>query len=156
MYEGRLTPNGPRKTLILRNYAREDHNQFPFDVQRFTIDVLCDHIFFKYREVERKLKERAEDLTVLTRYKINGLCEPEIAELEERLRPGKDSYAGFLGQTERLRDAIRADAKTLASHGIRHEYLGKILETLVDLAQTRFFQILRRYGVDAHFRERSA
>jgi hypothetical protein len=62
---------------------------------------------------------------------IDTLTDAQIFEIEERLRPMRSSYSGFLGPNESLKTVVREDAKTLQRLGITHEQIANKLEYLV-------------------------
>jgi hypothetical protein len=54
------------------------------------------------------------------------------AELVKNLRPRASSRAGFLGETEDLREVIEADNQTLIKAGVTHEQIADKLTTLIE------------------------
>lgn len=65
---------------------------------------------------------------------IEDLLQEQIAVIEERMRPDRFSYAGFLGENQSLREVIEADTKTLERHGITHKQVGGRLDSLMGQA----------------------
>jgi hypothetical protein len=60
----------------------------------------------------------------------------DIAELERRMRPGRWSEGGFLGNDERLEDVLAADARTLAELGLTREEIVEPLALLTTAPNT--------------------
>ena len=51
------------------------------------------------------------------------------------MRPGAFSQRGFLGEDERLKDVLEADARTLEELGLSAEELATPLDRLIDAAE---------------------
>jgi tetratricopeptide (TPR) repeat protein len=56
--------------------------------------------------------------------------------IEQRMRPGGWSRAGFLDATERVRDVIERDARVIDALGLTHAQLAAALDRLLDRAST--------------------
>lgn len=55
----------------------------------------------------------------------------DLAELEQRLRPGQASTLGFLGPNESLTEILEQDAQTLQAHGLTHPEVAAALELIL-------------------------
>lgn len=62
---------------------------------------------------------------------IDTLTNPQIEEIEQRMRSGEFSDAGFLKSDENLKDSIYHDATTLRRIGVTHEQVADTLECLI-------------------------
>ncbi len=69
-----------------------------------------------------------------------GLGELDIAFVEEQMRPGNSSIAGFLGRDESLLDVLRTDAATLRDYGVTHEEVAELLSQIVS-GMTEDYQV---------------
>lgn len=70
---------------------------------------------------------------------VKGLTEISgipVAELEESMRPGGLSTAGFLGQDEGLLEVMAADNTWVLEAGLTHQELARHLNVLVSIAKT--------------------
>lgn len=85
------------------------------------------------REVEYYLPVLADD-------RLHGLAcphcrlDPVPAWIERRMRPGRWSRAGFLGDHERVDDRIERDSRAVEALGLSHAQLAEALGSLLDLA----------------------
>ena len=63
--------------------------------------------------------------------KLTEIAGQPVAELEESMRPGRLSTAGFLGKKERLLDVLAADNRTVVEDlGLTHRQLAQPLRVL--------------------------
>ncbi|MBS3148703.1 hypothetical protein J4219_07500 [Candidatus Woesearchaeota archaeon] len=69
-----------------------------------------------------------------TKLYTDDLTEAQITAIELQLRPQKTSASGFLNQSERLKDVIEADARTLNDLNITHKQVSDRLESLIGQA----------------------
>ncbi len=70
--------------------------------------------------------------------KLPALAGKPIAELEENMRPGIFSSAGFLGKEERLLDVLTADNRCVVDElGLTHQQLARPLLVLGAVAQKK-------------------
>ncbi len=60
--------------------------------------------------------------------------EVPLAEVEARMRPGRMSQKGFLGEHERLTEVLSGDAATLTELGLTPDLLTERLEALLEPA----------------------
>lgn len=80
---------------------------------------------------------------VLVDGRLHGLAcphcglDPVLPWIEQRMRPGHWSRAGFLDETERVQDVIERDARRVEAMGLTHAQLADALGTLLDLASRR-------------------
>lgn len=81
---------------------------------------------------------------VLVDNRLHGLAcphcgvDPVLPWIEQRMRPGQWSRAGFLDETERVQDVIERDARRVEAMRLTHAQLADALATLLDLASQRF------------------
>lgn len=61
-----------------------------------------------------------------------AVSEPDLAEVEARMRPGVMSPIGFLGPDESLKEAITRDAETVDRLGLSYDRLAGALESLLN------------------------
>src|SRR3989344_6642884 len=66
--------------------------------------------------------------------KVEDMNEKQVRELEELLRPGKDSVGGFLGKDENLREVIQADEETLKKHRLAPKQIHDRILSITKLA----------------------
>jgi hypothetical protein len=66
-----------------------------------------------------------------------------IAELEERLRPGAYSQAGFLGPAESFEAVVTQDRQILEKLGISHEQVAAALESVLRLVENQREELLK-------------
>ncbi len=64
--------------------------------------------------------------------------EPDLAEVEARMRPGVMSPIGFLGPDESLKETITRDAETVDRLGLSYDRLAGALESLLNQALEMF------------------
>ena len=80
----------------------------------------------------------------LTAGKLTGIACPRCGRdpipdwIEDRMRPGRWSRAGFLGPTERLHDVIERDARTVLGLGVTHVQIAGALDRLLDGASSAY------------------
>jgi tetratricopeptide (TPR) repeat protein len=80
---------------------------------------------------------------VLIDNRLHGLAcphcgaDPVLPWIEQRMRPGHWSRAGFLDETERVHDVIERDALRVEAMGLTHAQLADSLGTLLELASQR-------------------
>ncbi|MBI2138996.1 hypothetical protein HYU13_05370 [Candidatus Woesearchaeota archaeon] len=65
---------------------------------------------------------------------IEDLTEPQIEEIEKRMRPGSFLSSGFIGPSQTLREVIKADAQVLDQYGITYEQIADRLSFFMKLA----------------------
>ncbi len=92
----------------------------------------------------------------LTADKLTGIACPRCGRdpipdwIEDRMRPGRWSRAGFLGQSERLHDVIERDARAVMALGVTHAQIAAALDRLLDGASSayepRIAKAARRLG----------
>lgn len=88
---------------------------------------------------------------------IDDMSETAIAQLEEKMRPGKSSRAGFLGPDESLREVIEGDLATLNKLGITPKQIADRLETIIGKAlrlrdlKTRTSELSNYFVVEGKF-----
>ena len=69
-----------------------------------------------------------------------------VAALENRMRPGRLSEAGFLGPSERLLERLRTDDEWLRLRGVTHDQIADRLETMIGVASRSWGLALRDPG----------
>jgi hypothetical protein len=73
-----------------------------------------------------------------TRILVQDLPTDAIRRIEERMRPGGASHAGFLAVGESLSQVVQRDENTLARVGVTPEQLVSHLRTILEEARDRF------------------
>jgi hypothetical protein len=67
---------------------------------------------------------------------LHRQSEPNLEEVEARMRPGEFSQRGFLGPHERLGDILAQDAETIRQLGVTCEMIAERLQRLIERALT--------------------
>ena len=78
---------------------------------------------------------------------IENLSSSEIEAIEERMRPGHYSRAGFLNETERLKTVIQRDREALAEMGITPKQIADRLDGI--MAQALRLRSMHMYRPEA-------
>ena len=156
-YEGSVSIDGEKRSLIRRGYKREDFNKFPFDIERTELLAVTRCVKSQYDAEQRQHIERAEDDAVRARYLLTGLNASDIKRLEELLKPGifgGQSRDGFLGKDESLVGVLNKDAELLQGMGVTHQQIGDKLALLTSSALDLYDEEYRKTGADAYYKKR--
>jgi Flp pilus assembly protein TadD len=70
--------------------------------------------------------------------------------IEDRMRPGRWSRAGFLGHTEHVHDVIERDARAVEALGVTHAQIAAALDRLLDRASGEYEPRVARAVVRCH------
>lgn len=108
---------------------------------------------FDARAVALDMRARLEALGLATKFsqEVSSSAQGEVhrwrkrrlvkaGRIEELMRPGALSEAGFLGETERLQDVLKEDAKTLSSLGITAAEVADRLRPIVEEGIRRYWE----------------
>lgn len=80
----------------------------------------------------------------LARDKLTGIACPRCGRdpipdwIENRMRPGRWSRAGFLDDTEHVHEVIERDARTVTALGVTHAQIAAALDRLLDHASSEY------------------
>lgn len=92
----------------------------------------------------------------LTGGKLTGIACPGCGRdpipdwIEDRMRPGRWSRAGFLGPTERVHDVIERDARAVVALGVTHAQIAGALDRLLDGASSAYEPRIARAARRVH------